>query len=77
MCIRDSFDPVPLGSASVAQVHRATLITGEEVAVKVQRPGVQKTMANDIDILRKLARRFKFLWRDDSVMDLELSLIHI
>ncbi len=65
------FDPVPLGSASVAQVHRATLITGEEVAVKVQRPGVQKTMANDIDILRKLARRFKFLWRDDSVMDLE------
>ena len=65
------FDPVPLGSASVAQVHRATLITGEEVAVKVQRPGVQTTMANDIDILRKLARRFKFLWRDDSVMDLE------
>ena len=65
------FDPVPLGSASVAPVHRATLITGEEVAVKVQRPGVQKTMANDIDILRKLARRFKFLWRDDSVMDLE------
>ena len=65
------FDPVPLGSASVAQVHRVTLITGEEVAVKVQRPGVQKTMANDIDILRKLARRFKFLWRDDSVMDLE------
>ena len=66
-----SFDPVPLGSASVAQVHRATLLTGEDVAVKVQRPGVQKTMANDIDILRKLTRHFRFLWRNDSVMDLE------
>lgn len=66
-----SFDRVPLGSASVAQVHRATLLTGEDVAVKVQRPGVQKTMANDIDILRKLTRHFRFLWRNDSVMDLE------
>ncbi len=66
-----SFDPIPLGSASVAQVHRATLLTGEDVAVKVQRPGVQKTMANDIDILRKLTRHFRFLWRNGSVMDLE------
>lgn len=49
-------DPQPLGSASLAQVHRATLITGEDVAVKVQRPGVRETMAQDIEIIRSVAR---------------------
>lgn len=63
------FDVRPLGSASVAQVHRARLRTGEDVAVKVQRPGVQKTMASDIDILRQLCRHLRFLWRG-GVMDL-------
>ena len=37
--IFDAIDPNPLGSASLAQVHRARLATGEDVAVKVQRPG--------------------------------------
>lgn len=45
-------DPTPLGSASLAQVHRARLVSGEDVAVKVQRPGVRETMAQDIDIMR-------------------------
>lgn len=48
-------DPQPLGSASLAQVHRATLITGEDVAIKVQRPGVKETMAQDIEIIRFVA----------------------
>ena len=43
-------DPKPLGSASLAQVHRATLKTGEDVAIKVQRPGVRETMAQDVSI---------------------------
>lgn len=50
-----SINPKPLGSASLAQVHRATLVTGEDVAVKVQRPGVRETMAQDIEIIRSVA----------------------
>ena len=48
----DAIDPTPLGSASLAQVHKARLVTGEIVAVKIQRPGVKTTMAQDIDIMR-------------------------
>jgi ubiquinone biosynthesis protein len=50
------FDEVPFASASIAQVHRATLMTGEDVCVKVQRPGVRQTLDLDIMILRDLAR---------------------
>ncbi len=64
------FDPRPLGSASVAQVHRARLAGGEDVAVKVQRPDVQQTMASDLDILRRLCRRLGFIWKSNPVMDL-------
>ena len=45
-------DPKPLGSASLAQVHKAHLADGSVVAVKIQRPGVRATMAQDIDIMR-------------------------
>ncbi len=49
-----TFDEVPLGSASIAQVHRAELPTGEVVAVKVQRPGIVETVTNDLAILERL-----------------------
>ena len=65
------FDARPLGSASVAQVHRARLITGEDVAVKVQRPGVQKTMARDIDLMRRLCRYLRVFWKNDQILDLD------
>ena len=63
-------DPNPLGSASLAQVHRATLATGETVAVKVQRPGVRATMAQDIAIIRILARRASHVARIEQMLDL-------
>jgi ubiquinone biosynthesis protein len=50
------FDPVPVAAASIAQVHRARLLDGDEVAVKVRRPGVGATIEQDIAILWLLAR---------------------
>ncbi|CAE8713510.1 unnamed protein product, partial [Polarella glacialis] len=47
-----SFDPVPLGSASIAQVHRATLMDGRVVAVKVQRPNIEPQLMSDISTLK-------------------------
>jgi ubiquinone biosynthesis protein len=44
-----SIDPEPVGSASIAQVHRAVTIEGREVAVKVLRPGIRKRFARDIE----------------------------
>lgn len=49
-------DPVPLGSASIAQVHKAVLKTGEKVVVKVQRKGIYDIMSRDIGLLHKAVR---------------------
>ena len=50
------FDDVTLGSASIGQVHRARLLTGEEVVVKVQRPGVRDKVRSDLALLHELVR---------------------
>ncbi|WP_022826066.1 ABC1 kinase family protein [Hymenobacter norwichensis] len=50
------FDDVPLGSASIGQVHRARLLSGEEVVVKVQRPDVQEKVRSDLALLHELVR---------------------
>ena len=64
-----SIDPTPLGSASLAQVHRAKLRGGDDVAIKIQRPGVKETMALDIDIMRILARQASNIMKDDQFVD--------
>ncbi|MEM1416380.1 MAG: AarF/ABC1/UbiB kinase family protein [Myxococcota bacterium] len=56
--IFEDFDPVPLASASIGQVHKATLKSTEgkvPVAVKVQRPGVKELIELDVDLLYWLA----------------------
>lgn len=68
--IFDALDPNPLGSASLAQVHRARLVTGEDVAVKVQRPGAQQVMAQDIDIMRSIVRHASHFIRTDQFVNL-------
>ena len=54
-----SFDPIPMAAASLGQVHRAQLHTGEEVVVKVQRPGLKKLFQIDLAILKGIARYFQ------------------
>ena len=50
-----TFESVPIASASVAQVHFATLPDGREVAVKILRPGIAEVIARDVDLLYALA----------------------
>lgn len=55
----NKFDKTPLASASVAQVHSAQLITGEDVVVKIIRPGIKKTILADLKLLLLLASWFE------------------
>ena len=65
----DEFDEVPLAAASIAQVHRARLKTGEPVAVKVQRPGIRKKIQTDLSILEFLARQVAVQLPETVLMD--------
>ncbi len=53
------FDDKPIASASIAQVHKAKLLTGEKVAVKVQRPNIKGIMEKDIDLMLFFANYMK------------------
>ncbi|WP_027858347.1 ubiquinone biosynthesis regulatory protein kinase UbiB [Marinobacterium jannaschii] len=59
-----NFHVEPLASASVAQVHRATLHDGREVVVKVIRPGIAKTIRKDVALLYSLAQLVELLWSE-------------
>ncbi|KAG9510626.1 AarF domain-containing protein kinase 1, partial [Fragariocoptes setiger] len=69
----EEFDPEPVGAASFAQVHRAKLKSGQEVAVKVQHPRVRQhsyvdmtTMDVLVNVIAELFPNFSFLWLADS-----------
>ena len=49
-------DPEPLASASIAQVHAGRLVTGEDVVLKVRKPGVQRVIVTDLNLLHLVAR---------------------
>jgi ubiquinone biosynthesis protein len=51
-----TFDEEPFASASIAEVHYATLRNGEEVVVKIQRPGIRRRVAADLQILKRFAQ---------------------
>ena len=51
----ERFDPEPIAAASIAQVHRAVLPSGREVAVKIQRPGIREQVLDDLEALGELA----------------------
>jgi ubiquinone biosynthesis protein len=57
-----SFETQPLASASIAQVHAATLPDGQEVVVKVVRPGIEKQIRRDIDLLMSMAGLAEKYW---------------
>lgn len=53
--IFDYFEETPIASASIGQVHKARLKTGEDAAVKIQRPGIQRIIETDLEILLHMA----------------------
>lgn len=67
-----AFDPVPVASASIAQVHRARLKDGRDVAVKLRRPGICRTVENDLRLFDAVARTVSALPRMRTVPLAEL-----
>ena len=69
-----SIEEAPLGSASIAQVHRARLKNGEEVIIKVERKGIYDTMARDIGLLRRLVKLMPSVGDFKDLVDLDMVL---
>ncbi len=59
-----SFDPKPVGVASIGQAHAATLLDGTEVVVKTRKPGVVEQVEEDMDILHQLALSATEHWEE-------------
>ena len=67
--IFESFDPIPLAAASIAQVHRARTKEGREVVLKIRRPGIVKTIHTEMEMLNDLAALVKMRLGRDSTID--------
>ena len=66
-----SIDEHAMGSASIAQVHRASLLNGDRVVIKVQRPGIYEVMAKDIALLKRAISILNLVRDSDGVVNLE------
>ncbi|MHC5159183.1 MAG: ABC1 kinase family protein, partial [Planctomycetota bacterium] len=67
--IFETFDPVPLAAASIAQVHRARTKEGREVVVKIRRPGIVKTIRTEMEMLLDIAALVKMRLGRNSTID--------
>ena len=70
-----SFNEKPLGSASIAQVHKAELFDGTVVAVKVRRPGIVDTVARDFALIEKILD--KFIKEDKGGVDIKGMIVEL
>lgn len=59
----ERFDTIPLASASIAQVHSAILLNGKSVVVKILRPYIHKSIKQDIELLKMLAKLVQCFWK--------------
>ncbi|MCG4878256.1 AarF/UbiB family protein, partial [Eggerthella lenta] len=62
----------PLGSASIAQVHKAALLDGREIVVKVQRPYIYEMMERDISLIRRAGKLLRLSEVLGSVIDINI-----
>ncbi len=62
----DTLEPTPIASASISQVYRARLRDGQDVAVKIMRPGIEKVIESDLSLMRQLAS-----WAGDHTEDMK------
>lgn len=68
------FEKEPLGSASIAQVHKAQLSDGQEIVVKIQRPHIYEMMERDISLIRRASSILKLSEILGSVVDINIVL---
>lgn len=80
--IYESIDPVPLASASIAQVHPARLLTGEDVVIKIQKPGVENILLTDLNflyvsaiILEKLAPKLSWTSLSGVIQEIQRTMM--
>lgn len=69
-----SIEEIPLGAASIAQVHRARLKNGEDVIIKVERKGIYDTMARDIGLMHRIVKLMPSVGDFKNLVDLDMVL---
>jgi predicted unusual protein kinase regulating ubiquinone biosynthesis (AarF/ABC1/UbiB family) len=72
-----SIEPVPLAAGTIGQVHRATLETGDEVVVKIQRPGARDEIFRDLGLLELFAEKTEHRYELRRVVDVPAVIEHL
>jgi predicted unusual protein kinase regulating ubiquinone biosynthesis (AarF/ABC1/UbiB family) len=65
-------DPIPIASASIGQVHKATLSSGEDVIIKIKRPGITQTIKDDFELVLLLFNLFRKVFDSQRVKEIEI-----